>query len=135
MAEPGTYKIFQFNGKDCFLQDETNPDHFCVLSHQELTHEFRDLITVGRVVIITPDGKVNAMKTPAETEAEREKKQRQTQCYASIAAIEAMGEENLLPYQLEKLRLLRKEYEQYEPLDPTALTIELKRTNKAMGWE
>ena len=135
MAEPGTYVIFLWNTKDLFLKSQNKKDHFVVLSHQELTHEFRDLITVGRVVIITPDGKVNAMKTPAETEAEREKKQRQAQCYASIAAIEAMGEENLLPYQLEKLRLLRKEYEQYEPLDPTALTIELKRTNKAMGWE
>jgi hypothetical protein len=133
MAQSGTYKIFQWNGKDLFLQGDG--DNFIVLSHQELTHEFRELICVGRVVTITEDGKVIAMKTPKEVSAELDNKLRMVQCQASIRALEEMGEENLLPYQLIKLKHLRKEYEQYEPLDPTALTIALKRTNASMGWE
>ena len=123
------YTIFQFNGKDVFLRSVEDEDDFVVMSHQELTQEFLDLIIPGRVVLIREDGTIDALKTPAEVAAELDKKLRQTQCQAAIRGLEEMGEENLPPYAMNKLKLLRKEYEQYEPLDPTAVSFKLKRTN------
>lgn len=69
MKEPGTFTIFKWNGKDLFLQ--APDEHFVVLSHQELTHDFRMLIEEGRETVITPFGEVYMVPTPAELEIAR----------------------------------------------------------------
>lgn len=67
--ESGIFTIFQYNGKDLFLQ--APDEHFVVLSHQELTHDFRMLIAEGREVEITTSGEIIMVPTAAEIEIVR----------------------------------------------------------------
>ena len=57
--ESGIFTVFQYNGKDLFLQ--APDEHFIVLSFNELPHEVREQLCVdreqgkaGRQIEITP---------------------------------------------------------------------------------
>jgi hypothetical protein len=60
----GIYLIYQWNGKDLFLQGR--PDEFEVLSRQELPQHVVEKIQIGRTVSITEDGKITVVPTPQE---------------------------------------------------------------------
>jgi hypothetical protein len=59
--ESGLFTIFQWNGKDLFLQSVDDPDRFAFLSHQELTEAFRQAIAQGRKVHTSADGKITML--------------------------------------------------------------------------
>ena len=105
-----------------------------VLSHQELPGQFHEHIVVGRQIEIAIDGEIKIIRTPQEKEQDLDKAQRHVKVRAAIAQIEGMGENTLPPYALAKLKSLRRELEQYEPLDPTAITIEQKNANISAGF-
>jgi len=130
--EWGTFTIFQWNGKDLFLQAKDGS--FVVLSHQELPGQFHEHIVVGRQIEIAIDGEIKIIRTPQEKEQDLDKAQRHVKVRVAIAQIEGMGENTLPPYALAKLKSLRRELEQYEPLDPTAITIEQKNANISAGF-
>ncbi len=129
--EWGTFKIFQWNGKDLFLQDSTG--NFVVLSHQELPNEFMDKIEVGRDIEITFEKEIILLKTQAEKNADMEKKGRHAVILRDIAALEAMLDQGIPPYAMAKLRTLRQELKQHEPEDPTAITLDQKRANYSVN--
>lgn len=128
----GLFTVFQYNGKDLFLQA---PDEsFTVLSFSELPHEVREQLCVdreqgnaGRQVEITPAGAVVLIKTAKEIEIERDKKQRHAKILAEIAGLESSGD--LPEYALKRLERLRKELVEHEGYDPTATTLDQKRAN------
>ena len=60
----GIYLIYQWNGKDLFLQGR--PDEFVVLSRQEIPQHVVEKIQIGRTVSITDDGKITVVPTPEE---------------------------------------------------------------------
>jgi len=130
----GVFSIFQWNNKDLFLKDDD--DQFVVLSHQELPKEFFKYIDIGRKVKLDScEGgwtEIRPMKTPKEENEEHEANARHAKILVDIAGLEAMGESKLPPYALNKLKTLRLELQFFEPLDPTAITLEAKRSNASV---
>ena len=135
-VEPGLYYIFQWNGKDLFMQNLK--EDFFVLSRQELDSETVDFLEHperyhGRKIKITAGGGVELIKTPAELEEERIRKQAHARLLVVIAGIEATGDD-MPEYAKVRLEELRRQLAEFEPMDPTALTIAQKRANASV-WK
>jgi len=121
--DPGEYLTLSWSGSAGVL---VAPGKLIVIQKPELSPELRGSLYPGHHIEITKDGVIR------ETAAER---QRHTQIIATIAGLEAAGEENLPLYALHKLKQLRIELAGHEPVDPTAITSEQKRANTSMGWD
>lgn len=132
--------IFQWNGKDLFLQDEKGD--FTVKSFSELTNDTRVILDRDKKAGVTTrkarlygDGHVELERTAAELEEERVQKGRIAKLYADIAAFEASSE-NAPAYVKAKLTMLRAELGSLIPMDPTCKTLEQQRANESIkNWD
>src|ERR1022692_3946518 len=107
--EIGTWIIFNWNGKDLFLQNPMNHEEFTVMTFSEIPNEYHRLLTPGREVIVFANGDMKLKRTPEDIEADRVRNLYHSNLLRDIAALEAMGESSLPVYALNKLKLLRKE--------------------------
>jgi hypothetical protein len=134
--DTGTFKVFQYNRKDLFLQA---PDEsFVVRSFDEIPPEVREFLCrdldngiKDRQIEIAVNGEIRVILTPAEIETERLRKDRISRLLAGIAAIEASGSD-IPQYAKERLATLRKELGELTPIDPTATTLEQQRANDSI---
>ena len=134
----GLYKVFQWNGKDLFLQSAAAEDEFVVLSFDEIAHESRERLCQDkergfhdREVMLMEDRKMAFILLPEEMEANRIRRLRVADLLAAIAGIEAGGD-NLPAYAKAKLTMLRAELCSLIPVDPTAVTLEQQRANSSI---
>lgn len=130
--EVGKWIIFSWNGKDLLLQDPMNHEHFTVVSFCEIPNEYHQKLTPGRELEIVESRDMQLKRTPEELEADRIKNLYHVNLQRDIAALEAMGEKNLPLYARNKLMLLRKEIADFQPTDPTAITLEQQRANASL---
>lgn len=131
LVQTGIFTVFAFNGKDLFLQAVDGS--FVVKSYQELKEEIRLKAEKGRRVEILCDGSIVLIKTPAELEVEREKNHRHVKLLGEIAAFEAGGTKDFPEHYASKLASLRERLKEFEPDDPTAVTLEQKRANASLN--
>lgn len=127
------FTIFQYNGKDLFLQGLKDRDDFVVMSFNQLSHEFREFASkwIGRDVRKYSDGRLELIKTRQEIQEECDRRHRHLEIRRDIMALEAKTE-NITEYDLSKLEKLRDELKQYEHVDPTAITLEQQRANESL---
>lgn len=130
--EAGTWVIFNWNGKDLFLQNPMNHEDFTVMTFSEIPNEYHPLLKPGREVEVFANGDMRLKRTPEEIEADRIRNLYRVNLERDIAALEAGGENNLPVYALNKLKLLRKEIAELQPTDPTAITLEQQRANASL---
>lgn len=131
------YKIFQWNGKDLFIQEKSSPETFVTLSFSELSDYDRErlergnkLAAIGREVTYC-NGKLDWIKTREEIQAEADRRHRRLEIRRDIAGLEG-AESNNTEYSQKKLKELYTELAEYEHLDPTALTLEAQRANESI---
>lgn len=139
------YKIFQWNGKDLFLQKANSSDEFTVLSFEEIAHEAREQLcrdkdngVTTREVMLLEDKKIAFLLSPEEIEADRIKRLRISRLLAQIAGYEeaeASKDKVMPPHAKAILIALRAELGQLIPLDPTAPTTDQRRTNESVVHE
>ena len=137
----GLYKVFQWNGKDLFLQSPTEEDEFVVLSFNEIAHEARERLCKDkergfhdRQVMLMEDKRMAFILLPEEIKANHIRRLRVAELLVSIAAIEAGGD-NPPAHAKAKLTMLRAELCSLIPIDPTAVTIEQMRSNDSVTHE
>ena len=136
----GLYKVFQWNGKDLFLQSPKVEDEFVVLSFNEIAHEARERLCKDRdqgfhdrQVMLMENNQMAFILLPEEIEANRIRRLRVADLLAGIAAIEASGDEKNMPaYIKARLTMMRAEMCSLVPIDPTAITLEQQRANESV---
>jgi hypothetical protein len=127
MESAGLFTIYHFNGKDLFLQA---PDEsFVVKSVLEMPLELRERAHewIGRKIQLSADGSFTLVSTPKELDEARARTFRHVNILRDIAALEA-DEKNLPEYAQRKLKELRDALAEFEPRDPTAISLESKRS-------
>lgn len=127
----GTYTIFQFNGKDCFLQADDGS--FEMLSYKETPEEIREnpVKWSGRKLTID-DNMIELLRTSQEIQEAIDRRQRHLAILRDISGIEEIAENHRPQYVKQRLTALRRELAEYENLDPTAITLEQKRANESI---
>jgi hypothetical protein len=131
------YKVFQWNGKDLFLQSCEHEDDFIVMSFGELTEESRNQLdrdkqhgVADREIMLTAGKQIAFKLTPEEIEVNRIRRHHVANLLAKIAAIE--GSDIPPAHANAKLTMLRAELAQLIPVDPTAITSEQRRANNSI---
>jgi len=119
--KPGIYTVMSWSGHDGLL--ETSKGDFALVSSRELSPELHGCLVPGRQVEINADGLV--VRTLDD-------KWRHASVLAEIAALESVKENAHIDYATKRLTELRLELSDFEPADPTAITLEQKRANASI---
>jgi hypothetical protein len=121
IRKPGLYTCLSWSGHDGGF--ESSDGDFIIVKAHELHPEFHSHVSVGRQIEIKSGGEIRA--TVADP-------LRHANIMRDIAALEAVPEKELSHRWREKLKTLRVELREFEPEDPTAVTLEAKRANSSV---
>jgi hypothetical protein len=120
LLKPGFYRVISWSGVDLGLMSDQ--DELVILSKHELPKGF-DAFDVGEKFEISVTNEVLMSL---------EHRQRHARILSEIAGIENTFGTGVPDHLKNRLANLRIELAKYEPADPTAVTLEMKRANASV---